>query len=471
MRRRTKIVATLGPASDDEQILSAMISAGMDVARLNISHGTAEEHRRRAANVRRVAERLGRVVAVMLDLPGPKCRALIDEPLDLVTGTTVRFRIGAQSTGLIAVTFPEMLHSVKPGERILLDDGRLLLSAEENDGETLTARVVTGGMLKPRKGINLPDSHLTISALTERDREALDLAKELDVDWIALSFVRSPTAADELRAELRLREMDLPILAKIERPEAVQQMAAIIDAFDGIMVARGDLGVEMPLEEVPRIQKMLITSARRRGKPVITATEMLESMKASPRPTRAEAADVANAILDGTDAVMLSVETAMGQYPVEAVRYMARIAETTDDRLGDRFAGETTVEHGMVIASMTHAACVLADTIGAQAIVAASRSGRTVRLLARHRPQQDLIATTPSQRTRRQLALVWGVIPLLLPDLHEGDDRLLRAAEVCFQSGAIPREARVVMVAEHPIIGGPGTPTIRVAGLTPDEIT
>lgn len=469
--RRTKIVATLGPASSSDETLAAMIRAGLDVARINFSHGTADEHQQRIELVRSLAARAKKPVAVMADLPGPKIRALISEPIQLVTGQLVHFSLRDEVAGQIASTLPEALMDVRPGERILLDDGRILLNAQENDGRTLSAVVQIGGPLKPRKGINLPDTKLSIPTLTHDDQLALDCAVRCGVDWVALSFVRDASAAQTLREALAARGASIPIIAKIERPEAVDGIEAIVEAFDGIMVARGDLGVEMPLEDVPRIQKLLITAARLRGKPVITATEMLESMKENPRPTRAEAGDVANAILDGTDAVMLSVETAAGRYPIEAVQYMARIALATDRRLGERFSNTVALQSGRVIDSLTHAACVLADTIDARAVVIASRTGRTVRLTARHRPEQLVIAATSSHQTYNQLALVWGVYPLEMPEVRDGEDRLEKASVAVHEAAVVPRDSRMVLVAEHPVMGRLATPTLRVTGLREDEIT
>ncbi|MCA9522854.1 MAG: pyruvate kinase [Myxococcales bacterium] len=469
--RRTKIVATLGPASSSEETLAAMIRAGLDVARINFSHGSSDEHRQRIELVRRLSADARKPVAVMIDLPGPKIRALIPEAITLVTGQLVHFALRDDAEAAIGTTLPEALMDVRPGERILLDDGRILLNAQENDGRRLSAVVQIGGQLKPRKGINLPDTKLSIPTLTADDQRALDCAVEYGADWVALSFVRDSSAALTVRNALAARGAAIPVIAKIERPEAVENIDAIVAAFDGIMVARGDLGVEMPLEDVPRIQKLLITAARVRGKPVITATEMLESMKENPRPTRAEAGDVANAILDGTDAVMLSVETAAGRYPVEAVQYMARIALATDRRLGERFTNTVSLQAGRVIDSITHAACVLADTIDARAVVIASRTGRTVRLTARHRPQQLIVAATNSVQTLNQLALVWGVYPLAMPELAADDDRLERATARVHEAAIIPRDARMVLVAEHPVMGREATPTLRVTGLREDEIT
>src|SRR5262245_28136733 len=335
MPRRTKIVATLGPATDADGVLEAILRAGVDVARINFSHGSAEEHLARVARFRAAAERVGKPAAVLADLPGPKLRVKIPQPRELTAGDTLTFSLSAGpiDPADVVITEPEALAEVKPGHRVLLDDGRLQLEAVGSSSGRLSARCLVGGPLAPNKGVNLPDTPLSISTVTDRDRAAMAIAATAEVDWVALSFVRGPAAAAEVRDAMARAGLSGPVLAKIERPEAVNRAAAIIHAFDGVMVARGDLGVEIPLERVPPVQKQLIAVARAAGKPVVTATDMLDSMQKNPRPTRAEASDVANAIYDGTDAVMLSGETAVGRFPVEAVSCMARIAVETEAHL------------------------------------------------------------------------------------------------------------------------------------------
>ena len=333
MSRRTRIVATLGPATDSPEILREVLLAGVDVARINFSHGNAEEHLKRIDLLRKTAAEIGRNVAVLADLPGPKLRVKIPEPRDLVVGQEIGFRIEGDPAGDLTITEPEMLHDVQSGHRVLLDDGRLQLIVVRVDKQRIVCKVTVGGKLLPNKGLNLPDTPLTIPALTDRDREAIAVAAKGGIDWLALSFVRKPEAATELREAAKKEGLDVPVLAKLERPEAVERAAEIIAAFDGVMVARGDLGVEIPLERVPTAQKRMIALARAAGKPVITATDMLDSMRQNPRPTRAEAGDVANAIYDGTDAVMLSGETAVGQFPVESVACMSRIAREAESHL------------------------------------------------------------------------------------------------------------------------------------------
>ncbi|MBO0699236.1 MAG: pyruvate kinase, partial [Zavarzinella sp.] len=413
MPRRTRIVATLGPATDPPDVLRAILEAGVDVARINFSHGTADEHAGRIARLREAATALRRNVAVLADLPGPKLRVRLPGPRELAEGQEIAFSSTASPAEPddLVITEPEVLREVLPGQRILLDDGRLQLEAVRAATDRLIARVTVGGQLLPKKGLNLPDTPLTIPALTDRDREALATAARAGVDWLALSFVRRPDAAAELRAAASAVGLTVPVLAKIERPEAVDHAAEIIAAFDGIMVARGDLGVEIPLERVPTVQKRLIALARAAGKPVITATDMLDSMRENPRPTRAEITDVANAIYDGTDAVMLSGETAVGHYPVRAVGCMSQIALEAEAHLAEFGPppAELWLPHPTVDDQMTSLAVELANRVGADAIITPTLSGRTARLLARHRPRAAIVAPAPTEAVLRHMAVVWGL--------------------------------------------------------------
>jgi pyruvate kinase len=443
-------------------VLEALLEAGLDVARINFSHGAAEEHRDRIARLRQAARDLARPVAVLADLPGPKLRVVLAQPLVLQRGQEVTLAAAAAVPADLGATEPELIAEVHPRQRILLDDGRLQLRAVRAEGDRLVAQVEVGGTLLPNKGINLPDTALSVPALTPRDRAALAVAAAAGVDWVALSFVRAPEAAGELRAAVREHGLDVPILAKIERPEAVQRAREIIEVFDGIMVARGDLGVEIPLERVPHAQKRLINQARAAGKPVVTATDMLDSMRVNPRPTRAEASDVANAIYDGTDAVMLSGETAVGQYPVEALASMDRIICATEAHLGDDDR-DVFVPRGRVVDQTTHLTCALARDVGAKAIVAPTYSGRTPRLVARHRPRATIVAPAPGEAMMRQLALVWGLVPVpFTATLAAGADRLEAAVRAAFEHGAVQAGELAVVLAEHPIEGGERFPTIRV---------
>jgi pyruvate kinase len=467
MVRRTKIVATLGPATDAPEVLEAALRAGVDVARVNFSHGAADEHLGRIVRFREAARRVGKFAAVMADLPGPKMRVKMPALRFLNPGDPVHFSLAAHPTeqGDLVITEPEMLADVRAGQRMLLDDGRLQLEAAELAAGRLRCRVLVGGTLHPNKGLNLPDTPLTLPALTARDYEALAVAARAGVDWVAVSFVRAAAAADEVRAACAAVGLSVPVLAKVERPEAVGRAGSIVAAFDAIMVARGDLGVELPLEQVPSVQKALIAEARAAGKPVVTATDMLDSMRNNPRPTRAEASDVANAIYDGTDAIMLSGETAVGSYPVEAVACMHRIAVETEGHIHT-----TRPVHPHAYAPtgddiddpITLAACSLADEVSAAAIVTPTLSGRTAKLVARHRPWARVVAVAPTDAILQRLALVWGITPVRMTPVPPGGDRMATAVADAFAAGTVQPGARVVVLAGHPIAGGPRFPTVRV---------
>lgn len=467
MSRRTKIVATLGPATDDPATLDAILRAGVDVARVNFSHGAGQEHVDRVERFRAAARRVGKYAAVLADLPGPKLRVILPAARDLDPGAAVDFSLSAAPVhaGDITLTEPEILADVRPGQRMLLDDGRLQLEAVSAGGGRLTARVVVGGTLQPNKGLNLPDTPLTIAAVTARDRAAIAVAARAGVDWVALSFVRGPEAAGEVRAALAAAGLDLPVIAKVERPEAVTRAAAIAEAFDGVMVARGDLGVEIPLERVPTVQKMLIAECVAAGKPVITATDMMDSMRTNPRPTRAEASDVANAIYDGTDAVMLSGETAVGRYPIDAVACMARIAAEAEAHLeqSGRSLGASFCRPGRGLEDpVTLAACNLAAEVRATAVIIPTISGKTVKLVTRHRPWPRVVAVAPTDAVLQMLALVWGVRPVRMAPAPAGTDRMAAAVRDAFAAGAVRAGERVIILAGHPVEGGPNYPTIRV---------
>jgi pyruvate kinase len=466
--RRTRIVATLGPATDRPGVLEKLIEAGLDVARINFSHGIGEEPAQRIARLRQLAKKMNRPVAVLADLPGPKLRVIIPAPLELRDKQLITIAMQPDFPADIRLTEPEAIAAMKSGQRVLLDDGRIQATVTSVNRDHVSMTIDVTGTLLPNKGINLPDTELSIPAVTERDRAALAVAAEAGVDWIALSFVRNAAAADELRGVMRGYGLDAPILAKIERPEAVQKSDEIIQAFDGIMVARGDLGVEIPLEKVPHVQKRLINLARVAGKPVITATDMLDSMKHSPRPTRAEASDVANAVYDGTDAVMLSGETAVGEYPLAAVSCMHQIlceAEVNQAEDGPR---HVSVPRGQLNDHITHMTVALAAELQAEAIIAPTITGKTARLVARHRPRAAIVAVT-SEPVVRRLSLVWGVRAVAYPfEVKTGDDRLEAAVRAAYSGSAVPVGALVVMLAGHPIEGGEGLPTVRVARMGKD---
>jgi pyruvate kinase len=418
MTRRTKIVCTLGPASDSDATVEALLLAGMDVARLNFSHGTQETHAATIARLRAAAERLERPLAILQDLQGPKIRtgALAGgTPVNLRDGQrfTITTRSIAGSVEGVSTTYAAFPLDVKPGDRVLLSDGAIELRTLEVQGQDALTEVIHGGVLAEHQGINLPGVAISAPALTPKDRDDLAFGVRQRVDYIALSFVRRPedlAEAKRLVAEqAHHATAPIPIIAKLEKPEAIERLDEILAAADGVMVARGDLGVELPLEQVPLIQKRVIHAANARGLPVITATQMLESMITHVRPTRAEASDVANAILDGTDAVMLSGETAIGAYPVEVVRVMSRIAETAETAYDPGPVDAVHYRsHAHAVASAAH---ILAQTARASMIVVLTRSGLSARLISKERPSTPILAFTPAEEVYRRLTLWWGVTP------------------------------------------------------------
>lgn len=467
MQRRTRIVATLGPAVDGAGLLEQLLEAGADVLRLNLSHGTAAEHAARAARLRAAAAARGRPVAILADLPGPKLRVVLPGPVELTAGREVTLGLSPDAQVDLAVTEPEWLRDVQPGQRILLDDGRVQLRAGRASAGQLAARVEVGGTVLPNKGLNLPDTAVTAAALTARDLAAVRVAAEVGADWLALSFVRDPASADELRRAAAAAGLRVPVLAKIERPEAVRRAGEIVEAFDAVMVARGDLGVEIPLERVPHVQKRLIGLCRAAAKPVVTATDMLDSMRTNPRPTRSEVGDVATAVADGTDALMLSGETAVGAYPAEAVRTMDVIAREAEAHAA-KGGRDVFVGRGRVDEDIGHAACALAREVGADAIITPTYSGRTARLVARHRPEALIVAAATEPAVVRRLMLVWGVRPVpMAAALSPGADRLGASVGAAFDAGAVAAGSVVVALAGHPVEGGERWPTLRVVRVGP----
>ena len=412
--RRAKIVCTLGPASDDEPTIRALADAGMSVARLNASHGTPADRREMIDRIRAVDAAIDEPLAAMVDLQGPEVRtAPLSEPVRLETGSEVRFVEGDDATSEV-VGLSYSITAADPGDRILLDDGRIEATVRRVDGDAVVARVDSGGKLGGRKGVNLPGVDLDIDLITEGDETELSLAAETEADFVAASFVRSAADVYTISDALDDRGADIPVVAKIERAGAVENLDEIIEAAYGVMVARGDLGVEMPLEDVPIMQKRIIRTCHATGTPVITATEMLDSMVSARRPTRAEASDVANAVLDGTDAVMLSGETAIGDDPVRVVETMDRIVrqiEASAESDESREAHIPTADEESRTEALARSARYLARDVGASAIVAASESGYTARKTAKFRPGVPVVATTPDDRIRRQLAVSWGITP------------------------------------------------------------
>lgn len=455
--RRAKILCTLGPASNSPEMIGKLIAAGMDAVRLNFSHGSHEDHRLTFERVREQATLHGRAIAILADIQGPKIRVgRIPNPgMELAAGDTLVFSTDpatAIAPGRVTIDHEDLHAEVQPGHQILMDDGALEARVESVSGREITATMVTGGVLEARKGVNLPMTRLTLPAVTEKDRDDIRFALELGVDLMALSFVREPDNLDparEIMAEVGRR---VPLIAKIERPEAVENLESIIDAADGIMVARGDLGVEMGPEEVPVIQKRAIESSNARGKLVITATQMLDSMIRNPRPTRAEASDVANAVLDGSDAVMLSGETATGKYPVESVLTMDRIVRRTEQ--AERLWAEPPPD--MDLGHAANAIAQAAVTSGRSlhdtaAIVVFTGSGGTARLISDYRPRVPILAFTPEASTYQSLALYWGVIPVLFAPSTPGGESIFIDLDRALLARNLERGARVVIVMGWPI--------------------
>jgi pyruvate kinase len=473
IQRRTRIVCTIGPASDDVATLRAMLESGMDVARLNFSHGDHAQHARRIADLRRAAAELDRPLALLQDLQGPKIRieGLGAEGIELVAGAAIDLTGSgsgarpAPDAPLLTVSYAAFHDDVAPGMDVLLDDGHLAVRVAEVTQGRVRCEVVHGGLLKPRKGVNLPGAVLTVPALTPKDAADLEFGLAQGVDFVALSFVQRASDVAEVKARIAAAGHDVPVIAKIEKPQAVERIDEILEVADAIMIARGDLGVELPPEEVPRIQKRLIRRAVQSGVPVITATQMLESMIGSPRPTRAEASDVANAVLDATDAVMLSGETASGAHPVEAVRMMARIVALTERDLEPRWdllRRDRTQAYAPKLA-VGYSACHAAEMTRAAAIVCLTGSGSTARTVARFRPLTPLVALTHDDVTRRRLALVWGVHALPVGDFGEDGEAAVRTiTRRLLELGFVRPGDHVVLTAGLPFGARGTTNTLRI---------
>ena len=464
--RHTKIVCTLGPATSAPEKIRELILSGMDVVRLNFSHGGRDEHRQTIRLIRRLAQETGKEVGILQDLAGPKIRlGTLPAERELKAGERVAFAPGQPAgPALIPVEYPHLLEDVSVGNRILLADGLVEVEVESVERDRLVCRVLAGGVISSRKGLNLPLSKLRIPAFTDKDRLDLLAGLEESVDFVAMSFVRHEEDLEPAARMISSRERGPLLIAKIEKPEAVERLPQILERVDGLMVARGDLGVEVPLEDVPIIQKNLIRAARRSGKPVITATQMLRSMVSSPRPTRAEANDVANAILDGTDAVMLSEESAVGDYPAEAVCVLDRVARVAEPYL--READLLNEPESRVIqeteADVSRAAAQLAFDLKAVAIVAFTMSGRTARYVARFRPSRPVVALTPSLETHRQLALSSGVIPIRVEPFTDTDRVFELASSSVLEKGLARRGDRLVITAGVPLGVPSATNMLRV---------
>ena len=467
--RRAKIVATLGPATSSYEQIRAIIDAGVDVARMNLSHGSYDVHQGVYENVRRASDDSGRAVAVLVDLQGPKIRLgrFADGPYELVEGDT--FTITTEdlpgTKAVCGTTFKGLPQDVKPGDPLLIDDGKVRVEVVSTDGVRVTTKVIVGGMVSNNKGINLPGVAVNVPALSDKDEADLRWGLRLGADLIALSFVRSADDIVRVHEIMAAEGRKIPVIAKIEKPQAVDNLEAIIDTFAGVMVARGDLGVELPLEAVPIVQKEACEISRRLAKPVIVATQMLESMISSPVPTRAETSDVANAVLDGADAVMLSGETSVGEYPTVTVKTMARIVSSTEDHGLDRIRplGTRPRTQGGAI---TLAAAEVADFVGAKFLCVFTESGDSVRRMARLRSQIPILAFTPEPGIRSRLALSWGVETFLVPRVTTTDELILQVDDVLLGIDRAQRGDKVVVIAGSPpgIAGSTNDMRVHVMG-------
>ena len=461
--KHTKIVATIGPASCEPETLRAMIRAGMNVARINFSHGDHAIHGATVDHIRRIADEEGTVVAVLCDIQGPKIRIgdLRTEPMMLSIGDSITLTLEdvVGSNGLVSLPHPEFVQDIQAGTTLLLDDGNLQFSVTETDGRNLVCDVVIGGPLKSRKGVSAPNARLTLSAITEKDRADIEFALSKNCDYIAMSFVRSADDIRELKWLMRQLGQEAATIAKIEMGEALENIEEIIGVCDGIMVARGDLGIETPAEEVPFHQKRIIKLCNAAAKPVITATQMLESMTENPRPTRAEASDVYNAILDGTDAVMLSAESASGNYPVRSVQVMSEIASIAERDLQSFHSPDTDrLREGArdvgaredISAAISKATTDISQVINPRAIVTTTMSGYTTRRVAKERPGTPILCMTPNTTTQRRMALVWGVTPLHVDEFSSIDEMISIIIRAAHDEGLVARGDRLVIIAGVP---------------------
>jgi pyruvate kinase len=469
--KHTKIVATLGPATNSEEMIQALAEHGVDVFRINFSHGTDEERLAAIAAVKKVRGQLNLPLAILQDLQGPKIRlgTFSQGPCEIMTGGVFRLttRVVDGNAEQASVDYPPVTTEVRPGELIFINDGLIRLKAHEIEGDAIVTDVLKGGVLSDHKGVNFPQSDLHVPSITEKDRHDLLTGLRAGVDYVALSFVRTSDDVRELRTLMEAHDAHVPIIVKVEKWQAVQNIESILAVANGIMVARGDLGVEMPIEEVPIIQKRLIALCNQMGKPVITATQMLNSMVENPSPTRAEVTDVANAIFDGTDAVMLSNETAVGKFPVETVEMMGRIIDATER---SKMYWTTVETRDAASASDTpdaiaHATVRTAQTVGAKLIVCATESGRTAILISRYRPRTPILALTPSDLIQRRLALYFGIIPMVVQQFESVDHILRTAVAMAPMSHLARRGDKIIITAgSHAGVAG-STNLIKVEDL------
>ncbi|MDN5929704.1 MAG: pyruvate kinase [Pseudonocardia sp.] len=464
--RRAKIVCTLGPATATPERVAELVEAGMDIARLNFSHGDPEDHERVYQIIREMADKAGRTVGILVDLQGPKIRLgrFGSGPVRWLTGETVRITtadvIGTHDR--VSTTYEGLADDARTGDRLLVDDGKVGLRVVDVEGPDVVCQVTEGGAVSDNKGISLPGTNVSVPAMSAKDHADLEVALGLPADFIALSFVRSPTDIEAVHEVMDRLGVHRPVIAKLEKPEAVDNLEAIVDAFDGIMVARGDLGVELALERVPGVQKRAVQMCRELSKPVIVATQMLDSMITNPRPTRAETSDVANAILDGADALMLSGETSVGNYPIESVRTMARIIEEVESEpaatVPPLLFHRPRIQPGL----LTQAARDIGEGLDAKALAAFTQSGDTVRRMARLHPRLPLLAFTPLPAVANQLALTWGAEPFLVPEVQSTDAMIRLVEQVTLSAGRLQPGDLVVIVAGSPPAVAGSTNLIRV---------
>jgi pyruvate kinase len=470
--RRIKILATLGPASSDSATIRKLFEAGADVFRINMSHTPHDKMRELVSTIRNVESSYGRPIGILVDLQGPKLRLgnFAEGSVELSNGAmfTLDNDPAPGDKTRVHLPHPEILKALRPGHALLIDDGKLRLIAEETSPERALVRVVTGGRMSDRKGVSLPDTDLPVSAMTPKDRADLEAALETGIDWVALSFVQR---ADDVIEAKKLVRGRASIMSKIEKPQAIDRLAEIMEVSDALMVARGDLGVELPAERVPGLQKQMTRMARRAGKPVVIATQMLESMITSPVPTRAEVSDVATAVFEGADAIMLSAESAAGKFPVEAVLTMNRIGEEVerDPTYRGVISSQRPEPEATAGDAIADAARQIAETLDLSAIICWTSSGSTALRVARERPKPPVVAITPSVSTGRKLSLVWGVHCVIAEDAHDQDDMIDRAGRIAFRDGFAKAGQRVIIVAGVPL-GTPGTTNmVRIAYVGPDR--
>ncbi len=469
--RRTKIVCTLGPSSNTLEGIENLYRAGMNVVRINFSHGSHEDHAKTIGYVREIARKYEYSIPVLMDLQGPKIRVgqMKDGAQIIKEGSLVKLTseevIGDAS--LIPIDYPNLAEDATEGNQILIDDGLMELRIIKKSEKDLVAKVVVGGLLKSRKGVNLPDVDISMSSITEKDKEDLEFGLEIGVDFVAMSFVRSARDVQDVISRIRAKGSNTALIAKIEKPEAVHVIDEIIEEADGIMVARGDLGIEIPSEQVPLVQKKIIERCRMAGKPVITATQMLDSMIVNPRATRAESSDVANAVMDGTDAVMLSGETAAGKYPVEAVKTMSKIIKSIEDNSSAIYYSlkyrKPDWKEKQVIESLAYSCVTIADNVDAKAISTITHSGNTARRIAKFRPKVPIIAFTESRTVRRQLNLVWGVQSVRLDEIFDTDLSVKMMEDYLVKDGLVNKGDRIIIATGMPLAKRGRTNMIKVS--------